>query len=177
MTNGALAGYQMDSMKITLKDGSFHPVDSDQLSFEIAARNGYRAAAPKAGSVILEPIMSVEVVTPEENMGDIIGDLNKRRGQVTGMESKGTARVVKAKVPLSEMFGYVTCCVRFRRAAPPRPWSSRTSRRFPPTWQRRSSRKRVVNVRIRISKHMNQKIRIKLKSFDHNSWTSRPRRL
>ena len=108
MTNGALAGYKMDSMKITLLDGSFHPVDSDQLSFEIAARNGYRAAAPKAGSVIMEPIMSVEVVTPEENMGDIIGDLNKRRGQITGMESKGTARVVKAKVPLSEMFGYVT---------------------------------------------------------------------
>ena len=108
MTNGALAGYKMDSMKITLLDGSFHPVDSDQLSFEIAARNGYRNAAPKAGSVIMEPIMSVEVVTPEENMGDIIGDLNKRRGQITGMESKGTARVVKAKVPLSEMFGYVT---------------------------------------------------------------------
>ncbi|MFR7649580.1 MAG: elongation factor G, partial [Alistipes sp.] len=100
--------YKMDSMKITLLDGSFHPVDSDQLSFEIAARNGYRNAAPKAGSVIMEPIMSVEVVTPEENMGDIIGDLNKRRGQITGMESKGTARVVKAKVPLSEMFGYVT---------------------------------------------------------------------
>ena len=100
MANGALAGYTMDSMKVTLKDGSFHPVDSDQLSFEICA--------PKAGSVIKEPIMSVEVVTPEENMGDIIGDLNKRRGQVTGMESKGNARVVKAKVPLSEMFGYVT---------------------------------------------------------------------
>ena len=108
MANGALAGYTMDSMKVTLKDGSFHPVDSDQLSFEICARNGYRNAAPKAGSVIKEPIMSVEVVTPEENMGDIIGDLNKRRGQVTGMESKGNARVVKAKVPLSEMFGYVT---------------------------------------------------------------------
>ena len=108
MANGALAGYPMDSMKVTLKDGSFHPVDSDQLSFEIAARNGYRVAAPKAGSIIMEPVMSVEVVTPEENMGDIIGDLNKRRGQITGMESKGTARVVKAKVPLSEMFGYVT---------------------------------------------------------------------
>ncbi|MEG1673340.1 MAG: elongation factor G, partial [Alistipes sp.] len=108
MSNGALAGYTMDSMKITLKDGSFHPVDSDQLSFEICARSAYRAAAPKAGSVIMEPIMDVEVVTPEENMGDIIGDLNKRRGQITGMESKGTARVVKAKVPLSEMFGYVT---------------------------------------------------------------------
>ena len=108
MANGALAGYTIDSMKVTLKDGSFHPVDSDQLSFEICARNGFRQAAPKAGSVIMEPIMSVEVVTPEENMGDIIGDLNKRRGQIQGMESKGTARVVKAKVPLSEMFGYVT---------------------------------------------------------------------
>ncbi len=84
MANGALAGYKMDSMKITLVDGSFHPVDSDQLSFEIAARNGFRVAAPKAGSVIMEPVMNVEVVTPEENMGDIIGDLNKRRGQIQG---------------------------------------------------------------------------------------------
>ncbi len=108
MSNGALAGYTIDSMKVTLIDGSFHPVDSDQLSFEIAARNGFRKAAPQAGSVIMEPIMSVEVVTPEESMGDIIGDLNKRRGQVNGMESKGNARVVKARVPLSEMFGYVT---------------------------------------------------------------------
>ena len=108
MANGALAGYTIDSMKVTLKDGSFHPVDSDQLSFEICARNGFRVAAPKAGSVIMEPVMNVEVVTPEENMGDIIGDLNKRRGQIQGMEQKGTARVVKAKVPLSEMFGYVT---------------------------------------------------------------------
>ena len=108
MANGALAGYTVDSMKVTLKDGSFHPVDSDQLSFEICARNGFRQAAPKAGSVIMEPVMSVEVVTPEENMGDIIGDLNKRRGMIQGMDQKGTARVVKAKVPLSEMFGYVT---------------------------------------------------------------------
>ena len=108
MANGALAGYMIDSMKVTLLDGSFHPVDSDALSFEICARNGFRAAALKAKPVIKEPIMSVEVVTPEENMGDIIGDLNKRRGQISGMESKGNARVVKAKVPLSEMFGYVT---------------------------------------------------------------------
>ncbi|MDR2937085.1 MAG: elongation factor G [Rikenellaceae bacterium] len=108
MTNGALAGFPIDAIKVVLKDGSFHAVDSDSLSFEICARNGFRQAAPKAGSVIMEPIMAVEVVTPEENMGDIIGDLNKRRGQITGMESKGTARVVKAKVPLSEMFGYVT---------------------------------------------------------------------
>ena len=108
MANGALAGYTVDAMKVTLKDGSFHPVDSDQLSFEICARNGFRQAAPKAGSVIMDPVMSVEVVTPEENMGDIIGDLNKRRGMIQGMDQKGTARVVKAKVPLSEMFGYVT---------------------------------------------------------------------
>ncbi len=108
MANGPLAGFVMDSMKVTLKDGSFHPVDSDSLSFEIAARNGYREAARKANPVLLEPVMAVEVVTPEESMGDIIGDLNKRRGQVTGMESKGNARVVTAKVPLSEMFGYVT---------------------------------------------------------------------
>ncbi len=108
MTNGPLAGYSIDSLKVTLVDGSFHPVDSDSLSFEICARNGFRQSARKAGAVIMEPIMSVEVVTPEESMGDIIGDLNKRRGQISGMESRGVARVVKAKVPLSEMFGYVT---------------------------------------------------------------------
>ncbi len=108
MANGPQAGFPIDSMKVVLKDGSFHPVDSDALSFEIAGRNGFRKAAMKARPVIKEPVMSVEVVTPEESMGDIIGDLNKRRGQINGMESKGTARVVKAKVPLSEMFGYVT---------------------------------------------------------------------
>ena len=108
MKNGVLAGFALPSMKVVLKDGSFHPVDSDALSFEIAARYGFRAAAPKAAPVLLEPIMSVEVVTPEEYMGDVIGDLNKRRGQISGMESKGGARVVKAKVPLSEQFGYVT---------------------------------------------------------------------
>ncbi len=108
MTNGPLAGFPLDSMKVTVLDGSFHPVDSDALSFEICARNGFREAARKASPVILEPIMKVEVVTPEENMGDIIGDLNKRRGQVAGMEARGNARVVDAKVPLSEMFGYVT---------------------------------------------------------------------
>ncbi len=108
MSNGVLAGFQVPSMKVVLKDGSFHAVDSDSLSFEIAARYGFRAAAPKASPVLLEPIMSVEVVTPEEYMGDVIGDLNKRRGQIAGMESKGVARVIKAKVPLSEQFGYVT---------------------------------------------------------------------
>jgi len=108
MKNGVLAGYSMPSMKITLKDGSFHAVDSDALSFEICARQAFRHICPKAGPIILEPIMAVEVVTPEEYMGDVIGDFNKRRGQITGMESKGVARVIKAKVPLSEQFGYVT---------------------------------------------------------------------
>lgn len=108
MANGPLAGFAVDSMKVRLLDGSFHTVDSDSLSFEIAGRNGFRVAGAKARPVLLEPVMSVEVVTPEEYMGDIIGDLNKRRGQIEGMDSKGTARAVKAKVPLSEMFGYVT---------------------------------------------------------------------
>ena len=108
MKNGVLAGYVVDSLKVILVDGSFHPVDSDQLSFELAAKQGFKEACAKAGPVILEPIMKVEVVTPEEYMGDIIGDLNKRRGQIEGMESKHGARVVNAKVPLSEQFGYVT---------------------------------------------------------------------
>jgi elongation factor G len=108
MKNGVLAGYSMPSMKVTVTDGSFHAVDSDALSFEICARQAFRHTCPKASPVILEPIMSVEVVTPEEYMGDVIGDFNKRRGQITGMESKGVARVIKAKVPLSEQFGYVT---------------------------------------------------------------------
>ncbi|MGB5323174.1 elongation factor G [Lutimonas sp.] len=108
MKNGPLAGYEMDTMKITLKDGSFHPVDSDALSFELAAKMGYKSAAKAAGAVILEPIMKLEVVTPEENMGDIVGDLNRRRGQVNAMDDRAGAKVVKAHVPLSEMFGYVT---------------------------------------------------------------------
>ncbi len=108
MQNGVLAGFTVDSLKVTLLDGSFHPVDSDQLSFEIAGRQAFKQACMKATPVLLEPIMKVEVVTPEEYMGDIISDFNKRRGQVEGMESKAGARVVKAKVPLAEMFGYVT---------------------------------------------------------------------
>ena len=109
MKNGVLGGYPMDSLKVVLLDGSFHPVDSDQLSFELAARFAYKAVCQKAGPVLMEPIMKLEVVTPEENMGDVIGDLNKRRGQVEGMEeARSGARVVKAMVPLSEMFGYVT---------------------------------------------------------------------
>ena len=108
MANGVLAGYEVTSMKVILKDGSFHPVDSDALSFEICARQAFRKALPKASPVIMEPIMSLEVVTPEEYMGDVIGDLNKRRGQITSMDSKGNARIVNAKVPLSEQFGYVT---------------------------------------------------------------------
>ena len=109
MKNGILGGYPMDSLKVTVIDGSFHPVDSDQLSFEIAALNAYKNACAQAKPVLMEPIMKLEVVTPEENMGDVIGDLNKRRGQVEGMdEARSGARVVKAMVPLSEMFGYVT---------------------------------------------------------------------
>jgi elongation factor G len=108
MANGVLAGYEVPSLKVTLKDGSFHPVDSDSLSFEICARAAFRHALPKAQPILMEPIMSLEVVTPEEYMGDIIGDLNKRRGQIVSMDSKGNARIVKAKVPLSEQFGYVT---------------------------------------------------------------------
>ena len=109
MKSGVLGGYPMDSMKVELVDGSFHPVDSDQLSFEICAIQAYKYAAAKAAPVLMEPIMKLDVVTPEEYMGDVIGDLNKRRGQVEGMEStRSGARIVKAMVPLAEMFGYVT---------------------------------------------------------------------
>ena len=108
MVNGPLAGFEMDSMKVTLKDGSFHPVDSDALSFELAAKIGYRSAAKAAGAVILEPIMKLEALTPEENMGDIVGDLNRRRGTITSMSDRAGAKVIKAEVPLSELFGYVT---------------------------------------------------------------------
>ena len=109
MKNGVLGGYPMDSLKVVLKDGSYHPVDSDQLSFELAALNAYKNGCVKAGPVLMEPVMKLEVITPEENMGDVIGDLNKRRGQVEGMEeARSGARIIKAMVPLSEMFGYVT---------------------------------------------------------------------
>ena len=106
--NGPLAGFEMDAMKVTLKDGSFHAVDSDSLSFELAAKLGFKSAAKLAKSVIMEPIMKLEVLTPEENMGDIVGDLNRRRGQVNNMDDRAGAKVIKAEVPLSEMFGYVT---------------------------------------------------------------------
>jgi elongation factor G len=108
MVNGPLAGFNVDSVKVVLKDGSFHPVDSDQLSFELAAKLGFKESAKKASPVIMEPIMKLEVVTPEEYMGDIVGDLNRRRGQVNDMSDRNNAKVVKADVPLSEMFGYVT---------------------------------------------------------------------
>ncbi len=109
MKNGVLAGYPVERLKVTLLDGSFHPVDSDQLSFELAAIQAFKHGSEKAGPVLMEPIMKIEVVTPEESMGDVIGDLNKRRGQVEGMEnSRSGARIVKAKAPLAEMFGYVT---------------------------------------------------------------------
>ena len=109
LKSGVLGGYPVTGLKVTLIDGSFHPVDSDQLSFELAARNAFKNACPKAGPVLMEPIMKVEVVTPEESMGDVIGDLNKRRGMVLGMDdARSGAKIVKAMVPLSEMFGYVT---------------------------------------------------------------------
>ena len=108
MANGVLAGYELTAMKVRLLDGSFHPVDSDALSFEICARQAFRKAVPKCGPVLMEPIMSLEVVTPEDYMGDVVGDLNRRRGQIVDMDSKGNARIVKAKVPLAEQFGYVT---------------------------------------------------------------------
>lgn len=108
LANGVLAGYPLQSLKVVLTDGSYHAVDSDALSFEICARSAYREALPKCKPVLLEPIMKVEVLTPEQNMGDVVGDLNRRRGQIEGMDSKGTAQVIKAKVPLAEMFGYVT---------------------------------------------------------------------
>ena len=108
MLNGMLAGYPLTSLKVRLLDGSFHPVDSDALSFEICARLAFRKAMPKCSPVLMEPIMSLEVVTPEDYMGDVVGDLNRRRGQIVDMDSKGNARIVKAKVPLAEQFGYVT---------------------------------------------------------------------
>ena len=108
MVNGPLAGFNVDSMRVRLFDGSFHAVDSDSLSFEICARTAFREAARSAGPVLLEPVMKMEVITPDEYMGDVIGDLNKRRGQVEGMDTKGGAQVIKVKVPLAEMFGYVT---------------------------------------------------------------------
>jgi len=108
LANGILAGFPLQSLKVTLNDGSYHNVDSDALSFEICARAAYRESLPKCKLLLLEPIMKVEVLTPEQNMGDVVGDLNRRRGQIEGMDSKGKAQVIKAKVPLSEMFGYVT---------------------------------------------------------------------
>ncbi|MDT7827942.1 elongation factor G [Pricia sp. S334] len=108
MQNGPLAGFEMDSMKVTLKDGSFHAVDSDSLSFELAAKMGYKEAAKAARAVLMEPIMKIEVLTPEENMGDIVGDLNRRRGTISSMGDRAGAKVIKGEVPLSEMFGYVT---------------------------------------------------------------------
>jgi len=108
MTTGVLANYPVANMKIRVSDGSFHAVDSDSMSFELCAKQGFREAARKAKPVLLEPIMKVEVVTPDQYMGDVTGDLNRRRGMMEGMDSRNNAQVIKAKVPLSEMFGYVT---------------------------------------------------------------------
>jgi elongation factor G len=108
MATGVLAGYPVESLKVRLFDGSFHAVDSDSVSFEIAASIAFKEASRKASPVLLEPIMKIEILTPEENMGDVIGDLNKRRGQLDGMDTRAGSQVIKARVPLSEMFGYVT---------------------------------------------------------------------
>ena len=108
MMNGPLAGFPVESMKVTLKDGSFHPVDSDSQSFETVARFGFKAAAKHASPVILEPIMSVEVTTPDDYTGAVSGDLNKRRGIMCGMESKNNSQIIRANVPLAELFGYIT---------------------------------------------------------------------
>ena len=108
MKNGVLAGFPLESMKVELFDGSYHNVDSDSLSFELCARMAYRAAIKSCAPVLLEPVMKLEVVTPEENMGDVVGDLNRRRGMMKGMDDRNGAKVLKADVPLSEMFGYVT---------------------------------------------------------------------
>ena len=108
MGTGVLAGFQIEQMKVRLFDGSFHAVDSDALSFEICAKIAFREAAPKAKATLMEPIMKVEVVTPDLYMGDVMGDLNKRRGHLEGMDTRAGAQVIRAKVPLSEMFGYVT---------------------------------------------------------------------
>ena len=138
LKNGVLGGYPVTGLKVTLLDGSFHPVDSDQLSFELAARNAFKNACPKAGPVLMEPIMKVEVVTPEESMGDVIGDLNKRRGMVQGMDdARSGAKIVKAMVPLAEMFGYVTALRTIR-------WSMITTRQFQAQSLRLSSRRTRV---------------------------------
>jgi elongation factor G len=108
MANGVLAGFPLPDLKVRLIDGSFHAVDSDSLSFELAARMAYREALPKCKPVLMEPIMKIEILTPEENMGDVIGDMNRRRGQLLGMDTRNGSQVIKALVPLSEMFGYVT---------------------------------------------------------------------
>ncbi len=108
MSNGVLAGYELVAMKVRLLDGAYHPVDSDALSFEICAHMAYKEALKKCSPVLMEPIMKLEVVTPEEYMGDIVGDLNRRRGQIQDMDSKGNSRIIKALVPLAEQFGYVT---------------------------------------------------------------------
>jgi elongation factor G len=108
MKNGVLAGYPIEAMKVELLDGSYHAVDSDSLSFELCARMAYRGALKGCSPILLEPIMKLEVVTPEENMGDVVGDLNRRRGMMRGMDDRNGSKVLKADVPLSEMFGYVT---------------------------------------------------------------------
>jgi len=138
MVNGPLAGFPLDSLKVVLKDGSYHPVDSDALSFEIAAKQAFRKFAGKCNPVILEPIMSTEVVTPEEYVGEVIGDFNRRRGRVEGMESKAGARVVKAKVPLAESLAMLQYFVLLPRAEQHQQWSSPIMKRYLQIYKPRS---------------------------------------
>ena len=154
-------------MKVTLKDGSYHDVDSDQLSFELAAKLGFKNSAKAAKAVIMEPIMKLEVITPEENMGDIVGDLNRRRGQVSDMGDRAGAKTVKATVPLSEMFGYVTT---LRTLSSGRATSTMEFSHYAETPSNISEEviKAAKGEPILKVKKMSQKIRIKLKSYDHN---------
>ena len=141
MKTGPLAGYQVDSLKVTLLDGSFHPVDSDALSFELAARMGYREVAKAAGAIVLEPIMKMEVITPEENMGDIVGDINRRRGQVNDMGDRNGAKTIKADVPLSEMFGYVTTLRTLSSGRQLQQWNFHTTPKHQQVFQKQLSKK------------------------------------
>jgi elongation factor G len=171
LKNGVLAGFPMERLKVTLYDGSFHNVDSDALSFEICAKSAFREALPKCKPVLLEPIMKIEVITPEENMGDIVGDLNRRRGTIQGMEDRSGAKAIKGKVPLSEMFGYVTSLRTLSSAAAPAaPWSSATINKPPTTSPKPFWPRCVVKCQPKQppTSPMTQKIRIKLRSYDHN---------
>ena len=139
LEGGVLAGYPMSDIKVTLFDGSYHDVDSSEMAFKIAGSMGVKEAAQKAKPVLLEPVMSVEVVVPEEYMGDVIGDLNSRRGRIEGMELRGTSQIIKSMVPLAEMFGYATELRSRRRGAAVSRCISGVTRKCPAQWPRKSS--------------------------------------